>query len=106
MLLRRPEGTWVVHSFALSKTVPAAGLRADELVVSWARDGVYAQQEHSTRIDRIDLETGRRTQWRRLTVSETAGVENVGASVIRESDSYAYTYLRFASHLAVLEGLR
>jgi hypothetical protein len=105
-VVRRPDGAWIIYSFASSASVSTAGLRDDDQLVFWARDGVYAQRINSLDVERIDIQTGRRTAWRRLAPADLTGVDGTALSAIKDANTYAYTYLRGLSHLAVLEGLR
>jgi hypothetical protein len=61
-----------------------------------------------TRIDRIDLVTGRQEAWRSLGPPDLAGVVFMQPWVpmTPDGEAYAYTYLRVFQDLYLIEGLR
>jgi hypothetical protein len=61
-----------------------------------------------TRIDRLDLVTGRREAWKTLSPPDLTGVVfmNPWVKITPDGEAYAYTYLRVFQDLYMMEGLR
>jgi hypothetical protein len=65
------------------------------------------EEEVPGRIDRLDLNSGRRIPWNTLKPEDPAGVYVVSKfTVTSDGEAYAYTYERYLQHLYVVEGLR
>ena len=58
------------------------------------------------RVDRIDVNTGQRTQWRTFSVPDSAGVIVFRMAMTPDGRSYAYNYLRRLDTLYLVEGLK
>jgi len=58
-------------------------------------------------ITRVDLATGKRTEWKQLFPADAAGVDSIGGIAITPDEkSYVYAYARELSDLYVVEGLK
>ena len=106
VLLRKPDGAWVLYSLASEAIHPLVPMLEEDHVISWGRDGIYVRRGDSMETERIDLEGGRRVPWRRLAIADATGVEDVLPAVVIDRNTYAFSYVRWASHLGVLDGLR
>ena len=84
----------------------------DDRLVQWSADGkfVYVTRpgEFPGPVDRIDIATGRRESWKRLSPEDPVGVTHVDAvRISRDGQSYAYFYNRvLASDLYIISGVR
>ena len=90
---------------------PISALRPpDTLPLGVSRDGRFlfvGEKGVPGRIDRIDLETGRRLPWKSLLPEDSAGVVMVAKfSVAADGNGYAYNYWRYFQDLYLVEGVR
>lgn len=91
-------------------TIP--GLTDVDLLVGWNQDArsIYVRPRSETtasRVERIDVETGRRELWREITPPDAAGLFGPVSIVITpDGRSYAYNFLRVLSDLYLVSGLR
>ncbi len=115
-----PDGRWVaaIGADGRARLYPIDGgepreipwLTSGELVIRWTPDGrslyVYKPAVR-TRVEMVDLATGRRTLWRDLAPADPAGV-NVISSVLITPDgkSYVYSYSRLIEDLYLADGLK
>ena len=79
--------------------------------VGWTSDGqsiwIYNPGELPSKVERLNLATGRRESWKTLMPSDSAGVMSVGPILITlDGNSYAYEYLRTLSDLYSIEGIK
>ncbi|MBS1849512.1 MAG: protein kinase, partial [Acidobacteria bacterium] len=87
------------------------GFKSGEQPITFSSDSqaiyVYQPGELPARVDRIDLQSGKRTLWRQLMPSDPAGVENIGP-VLMTSDAKTcvYGYHRMLADLYLVEGLK
>jgi hypothetical protein len=59
-----------------------------------------------TRVDVVDVATGRRTPWKSLLPGDPAGIAGVSPTVISgDGRSYVYSYTRLTDDLYVVAGL-
>jgi hypothetical protein len=95
-----------------SRIVPGAPLGLNDHLVCWSADrrSLYVWQagEIPIRVDRLELETGRRELWKRMAPQDATGVTWVNNVVIApDGQSYAYNYHRvFVDDLYVVEGAK
>jgi eukaryotic-like serine/threonine-protein kinase len=88
------------------------GLGAGDQPLQWTEDGrgLFVRRAgpvFPVAIDRLEIATGKRTPWRELQPSDTAGVGHIGDVLITpDGGSYAYNCQRSLSDLYVAEGLR
>ena len=89
---------------------PIPGLLPREYPIDWTRDGrgvyVTTGAELPRRIFRIDLATGRRSLWKELVTSQTAGMRLSQISMTPDGRTFLHSYARLLSNLYVAEGLR
>ena len=89
---------------------PLAGAERDETVIRWTPDGsglYVSRQSLPTRVDIVEVATGRRTPWKTLSPGDPAGVFGVGPTLISgDGRSYVYSYSRLTDDLYVVEGLK
>ncbi len=90
---------------------PIPGGEQGDVVLKWSRDGrslfVGREAGRAVRIDRLDLETGRRGPWKELLPADRAGLVDISyIDVSGDGESYVYSYRRFLSTLYLAQGLR
>jgi len=115
-----PDGRWVAAAGPDGRTVlyPTAGgphrvipgLAQGEMVIRWTADerGLYVYRpDIVSKVEILDLASGRRTPWRELSPADPAGVLMVRPILIaRDGKSYVYSYTRSTEDLYLAEGLR
>ncbi len=115
-----PDGQWVaaassdrrtaLHPTAGGKPRVIPGIAPGDLVVRWTADGkgVYVYQPGIvSKVEVLDLATGRRTPWKTLAPPDPAGVSMVRPVLLsRDGKSYVYSYTRQTEDLYLAEGLR
>ncbi|MGH9318122.1 MAG: hypothetical protein ACRD1P_13570, partial [Thermoanaerobaculia bacterium] len=87
------------------------GAAPGDEVIEWPADGrfvlVRRTSEVPTRIERLDLSTGKRDQVMTLGPTDLTGVLEIGAVVLSEDGKcHAYSYRRSVSHLFLVTGAR
>jgi len=90
---------------------PIPSLTVGELPVAWSSDRrsiyVYRPAELPTKVDGIELSTGRRTLWKELRPADPAGVEFIGPILMTpDARNYVYGYRRLLTDLYVVDGLK
>ena len=59
------------------------------------------------RVDRLDLQTGKRTLWKELIPSDPAGVETIGPILMTpDAKTCIFGYHRMLADLYLVEGLK
>jgi eukaryotic-like serine/threonine-protein kinase len=106
-----PDQKGYLYPVAGGKPRPIPSLAEGELPIAWSADGhsifVYRPAELPTKVDRIELATGRRTLWKELRPSDPAGVEFLGPILMTADEkTYVYGYRRLLTDLYVVEGLK
>jgi hypothetical protein len=112
MLARSSDGRFEVHSMsggnarAIAWTLPSDPF-LDAIRVSGDSRYLFVREGSvPARLDRIELETGRREPWKTLTPAETTGAGHVWSVVMTpEGDGYAYTHGLFLQDLFLVDGL-
>jgi serine/threonine protein kinase/Tol biopolymer transport system component len=88
---------------------PLRGAERDETAIRWTPDGrgLYVSRPGvPTRVDVVDVATGRRTPWKSLLPGDPAGIAGVSPTVISgDGRSYVYSYTRLTDDLYVVAGL-
>ena len=90
---------------------PVPGSVAGDLPAIWSSDGralfVVVPAAPGSRIDRLDLDSGKRTTIRTLVPADKAGLLDTGFVVLSaDARSYVYSYRRILSTLYQVDGLR
>jgi serine/threonine protein kinase/Tol biopolymer transport system component len=115
-----PDGRTVVALDADQKIVlvpteqgsprPLPGFVAGDEPLRWSNNGslfVAAQGKLPRDIFRVDIATGRRSLWKRLSPPDPAGVQALFPIVLTaDGNSYAYGCFRVLSDLYLVEGLK
>ncbi len=89
---------------------PVPGTGPDEYPIRWTADGrgLYVRRyELPTRVEIVDVATGRRTPWKTLAPADPAGVAGVSPILLSgDARSYVYSYTRQTNDLYLVEGLK
>ena len=68
---------------------------------------IYQPGELPARVDRLDLQTGKRTLWKELMPSDPAGVETIGPILMTpDAKTCVFGYHRMLADLYLVEGLK
>jgi serine/threonine protein kinase/Tol biopolymer transport system component len=91
------------------KLIP--GFNPGELPITWSSDNhslyVYQPGELPARVDRLDLETGKRAMWKQLMPTDPAGVETIGPILMTpDAQTCVFGYHRMLADLYLVEGLK
>jgi Tol biopolymer transport system component len=91
------------------RRVPHVG--PGDKLIRWGADGrsllVFHENELPARVEKVDLESGRRTLLQELAPADRSGVTSIGAvSMSGDGKWYAYSYNRDASQLFTVEGVK
>jgi len=89
---------------------PVPGMQPLDRPAGWSGDGrslfVYKRGVLPTRIDRLDLTTGKRELWKVITPADSTGVWSAGPfRMTPDASAYAYTYGVKLSDLYLIRGL-
>jgi Tol biopolymer transport system component len=111
ILYSKPDETWSIGSFGGGTAQAVAGLTTDDQVIRWSADGralyIFRATSLPFRLERLDLESGRRDLIREVAPADRSGVlSSAGAAMADDTKSYAYCYSRMTSRLFVVEGAR
>ena len=87
------------------------GFNSGELPITFSSDSrslyLYQPGELPARVDRLDLQTGKRTLWKQLIPSDPAGVETIGPILITpDGKTCIFGYHRMLADLYLVEGLK
>ncbi|HEY1272509.1 MAG TPA: hypothetical protein VGF08_11015, partial [Terriglobales bacterium] len=88
-----------------------AGLNPGEQPITFSGDGkslyIYQPGELPARVDRLEVQTGKRTLWRQLMPTDPAGVENIGPILMTpDAKTCVFGYHRMLADLYLVEGLK
>ena len=87
------------------------GFNSGEQPITFSSDShslyVYQPGELPARVDRVDLQTGKRVLWKELIPSDPAGVETIGPILITpDAKTCIFGYHRMLADLYLVEGLK
>jgi Tol biopolymer transport system component len=90
---------------------PIADLEQGESVIRWSGDGHFLFLQKLVEpsvltVSRLDLNTGRKEQWKELKTPDPVGVQIRDAVITPDGKSYAYSFQRDIVTLYLAEGLR
>jgi Tol biopolymer transport system component len=99
-----------MHAVDGSGSTPVAGGHAGDDVAGWSADGkelhLLHREGRASRLERLEVATGRTTPWITLSPADRSGLLDVGpAATIPDGTAYVYTYRRLLSALYVVAGL-
>jgi eukaryotic-like serine/threonine-protein kinase len=87
------------------------GLNPGEQPITYSSDGrslyIYQPGELPASVNRLDIDTGKRTLWRQLLPSDPAGVETIGPILMTpDAQTCIFGYHRMLADLYLVEGLK
>jgi serine/threonine protein kinase len=111
VLVQNAEGQYLIYPLAGGSPRQVPWLTTSDMVIRWSLDGssvlVYQAAHAPTRVERVDLSTGRRSLIKAIGPTDLTGVVNIWAvSVSDHGKSYAYSFVRILSRLAVVQGVK
>jgi hypothetical protein len=113
LLLRTTSGAKGIFVIGGRAAQPAAGLLADDTVITWSQDGrsVFVQAHSGlggpARVERVDITTGARAFVRELAPPDQSGTVSVYVQQwIDDGKGYVYRYVRQLSKLFVVSGVK
>ncbi|MDQ6891762.1 MAG: protein kinase [Acidobacteriota bacterium] len=116
-----PDGKWIVATgtdrkidlYPVEPGEPHAvpGLESVDIPLRWTADGtsifVYRPSAPPLRVEKVDVQTGRRTLWKEIRPADPSGVQQVGPVMISPDEkTYVYSYRRMLGDLYLATGLR
>ena len=104
------SGEAMVFDLGTQKVQPVPGIEPEGRVGQWTEDGkallVYSGTPWDTRVDRVEVATGKRTPLRKVELKEKAGSTLLYLQYAERSKTSVYVTLRFLGSLYVVEGLK
>jgi hypothetical protein len=105
-----PNGSFAFYPVDGGAPRQVPGLNGNDIVLGWTPDSraLFVTQRWwpQTRIERLDLATGRRESWKELAPAEPAGVVAGHLKISADGRAYAWTLSRYLSNLYLVEGLK
>jgi len=116
-----PDGKWIAAVEAGKKASlypvdggeprPIPGIEDKEAPIQWSTDGRSLYVRHwddvPSKIDRVDIATGRRELWKEIMPGDPTGVVQIrGVLPAANGKAYAFSYMRILAQLYVVEGLK
>jgi serine/threonine protein kinase/Tol biopolymer transport system component len=106
---RSPENQIVLCPVDGGPPRPIPGLAGLFVPVQWSADGkgfyVFRMGELPTRVERVDVESGRATLWKELAPPDTAGVSVRALAMTPDAAHYAYSCQQYLNTLYLVEGV-
>jgi Tol biopolymer transport system component len=111
VLAQDSDEKYFMYPVAGGSPVPVTWIGPGETIAQWTTDGrailVFHKTEIPSRVEKIDLATGRRTLVRILAPADRAGALEIGEiSFSADEKAYAYSYVKNISTLALIEGVK
>jgi hypothetical protein len=111
ILGRTGAGEFFLYPVGNGEPHPVPHLRREDLVIRWRADGrsvlVFRENELPVRVEKVELESGRRTLVRELAPADRTGVTGItNVSISRDEKWYAYGYARDVSQLFTVAGVK
>jgi Tol biopolymer transport system component len=115
-----PDGRFVIGQTAAKPflfpvdggaPVPFPIMASGDTALQWSSDGrlLYVRRGGAWPpvVDRIDIATGRREQWKTIQPADPVGVDSVFRILVTpDGNAYCHDYVRFLSELFIVEGLQ
>ena len=101
------EGVGELYPLAGGAPRLVPGLTRDDFVVRWNPDGRSVIVAHGllpVRVERVDVESGRRNLIRIITPEPTGTLAAVGLTIANDPNAYAYFTWKQLSHLFLIQG--
>ncbi len=109
VVARSPENQIALCPVDGGPARPIPGLVGLFVPVQWAADGksffVFRLGEIPARVEKVDVESGRRTLWKELAPPDTAGVAVRAIAMTPDEKYYAYSCQQYLTTLYLVENL-
>jgi eukaryotic-like serine/threonine-protein kinase len=111
VLVQNAEGKHLIYPVGGGAARLVPWLTGRDVAIRWGLDGhsllTYQAAEAPTRVERVDLSTGRRSLIKMLGPTDLTGVVGIWeVSLSDDEKSYAYSFVRILSRLAVVQGVK
>ena len=111
ILARAANGKFALFSIEGKQQEVFPGLAPDDIVLRWSADGrsilVRPGTSLPARIERVDLLNGHRTFLREIGPEDKTAIIDIRTiSIADDPSSYAYSFNRVTSRLAILNGVK
>jgi Tol biopolymer transport system component len=111
ILGRTGAGEFLLYPMGKGEPRPVPHLTREDQVIRWSADGrsllVFRGNDLPVRVEKVDLESGRRTLVRELSPADRSGVIGIDqVSMSGDEKWYAYGYSRVVSQLFTVEGVK
>jgi Tol biopolymer transport system component len=104
------DAKFELYPIAGGEPTPVAGLKSDDVVVRWEKDGrsiVVSSGLLPTRVERVDVRSGQRDLLRTIAPTDVPGALNTGGLTISDDPNvYAYYINQELSRLFLITGAR
>ncbi|MEP6994387.1 MAG: protein kinase [Acidobacteriota bacterium] len=106
-----PDRRIAVYPIDPGEPRPVPGLQPEDTPLRWTAAGksifVYRPSAPPLRVELVDIQTGRRTLWKEIRLTDSSGVDQVGPIVIApDGNSYVYSYRRSLDELYLATGMK
>jgi hypothetical protein len=105
------QGEYVLYPVGSGEPRPVKYLERADTVIHWAADGrsvmVFRPNTLPVRIEKVELESGKRTLVRELAPADRSGVTGISnVSVSADGKWYVYGYARDVFQLFTVDGVK
>ncbi len=104
------SGRWALYPVEGGEPRPVPAIQPGESVVRFDAGGTslfLASQGLPLRIDRLEIDSGKRTAWREIVLADPTGADSIGDfQLTPDGKSYCYSFMRALSRLYVVQDLR
>ena len=104
------RGRWALYPVEGGEPRPVSGIQPGESVVRFDAGGTslfLASQGLPLRIDRLELDSGKRTSWKEIVLADPTGADSIASvQLTPDGKCYCYSFLRNLSRLYLVENLR
>ncbi len=104
------SGQWALYPVEGGESRSVPGIKPGESVVRFEAGGTslfLASEGLPLRIDRLELDSGKRTAWKEIVLADPTGADSIAnVQLTPDGKCYCYSFLRNLSRLYVVENLR
>jgi Tol biopolymer transport system component len=107
-LIREPDRKYYRFPLAGGEPILIPGLDEHDEIDQWSADGrflyVHRSDAKPLKVDRLEIETGRRELWKTLMPADSAGVATLVPFPTPDGSAYVYGFSRVLSDLFIVDG--
>jgi Tol biopolymer transport system component/predicted Ser/Thr protein kinase len=104
------SGQWALYPVEGGEPRPLPGIQRGESVIRFDAGGTslfLASGGLPLRIDRLELDSGKRTAWKEIVLADPTGADSIAnVQLTPDGKCYCYSFIRNLSRLYVVENLR